>query len=209
MSRKRPRVSPGTALNSLHFKGSIHEAPGLSQCPCVIDAQPTKRNCRVRNSCCRVRSRKYRIARCRLSLCGLSSKTCCLVCLTWNCTTKARMVLARQSSVLSARKFLIPESARVRRRIFRFVNNLHRKTTVRASLIWSPSSSKKGGRYGFRLSLGMVRGSLSRNGEGGSAGSDSPLRLSFFYTTVTGGSSITVKFITSRIVMMNYCLLGY
>ena len=166
-SRKLPRVSPGTALNSLHFKGSIHEAPGSSQCPCVIDAQPTKRNCRVRNSCCRVRSRKYRIARCRLSLCGLSSKACRLVCLTWNCTTRARMVLARQSSVLSARKFLILESARLRRRIFRFVNNLHRKTTVRASLIWSPSSSKKGGRYGSRLPLGMVRGSLSRNGEGG------------------------------------------
>ena len=119
------------------------------------------------------------------------------------------MVLARQSSVLPARKFLIPESARVRRRIFRFVNTLHWETTVRASLIWSPSSSKKGGRYGSRLPLGMVRGSLSRNGEGGSAGSDSPLRLSFFYTTVTGGSSITVKIQNKRTVMMNYHLFGY
>ena len=130
------------------------------------------------------------------------------MCLTWNCTTKARMVLARQSSVLSARKFLILENARLRRRIFRFVNNLHRKTTVRASLIWSPSSSAKGRRYGLRLSLGIVRRYLEpkRRG-GGSAGWDSPLRLNLLYTPVTGGLSIPVKIITSRIVMMNYCLL--
>ena len=89
------------------------------------------------------------------------------------------MVLARQSSVLSARKFLILESARLRRRIFRFVNNLHRKTTVRASLIWSPSSSKKGGRYGSRLPLGMVRGSLSRNGEGGVCWVGLPIEVEF------------------------------